>query len=81
MDRLRLYLMSSPIVVSNPRNIVNLAAVDDIDAISKDFATYKLREYQRLYSGIRRTWMLEARRHLSKRAYRRLRGKIKGLRL
>lgn len=55
-------------------------AISDAGKAYDDMAL-SLQAYRQLYPGIRRAWLRSARPKMSKRAWRRLRGKVKGLKL
>lgn len=53
-------------------------AYDGFTASAK-IANESLEAYRRMFPAIRATWLADARRKMSKRAYRRLRGKVRAL--
>lgn len=80
MDCTRLYLMSFPVVATNPRSTFRMLAPDPIcKADIEEIASDMVAAYRRMYPGIRNHWLRIARPKMSKRAWRRLRGKVKGL--
>lgn len=80
-ERARLVIISGARLSFQPIQRPLRCMIDAYDGFtaSTEIANESLEAYRRMFPAIRATWLADARRKMGKRAYRRLRGKVRAL--